>query len=123
MGTAAIIKIEAKPTIPYEDGCLLWAGNISGYGYGRINTGEPEQLVHRIVFQARVRALLPDEQIDHECHNKAAHEGLCAGGVSCLHRRCLNPKHLRAVTVAENLGASPFTGQGRRLSLRLTASG
>lgn len=33
--------------------------------------------------------------LDHECHNR---DLTCPGGPSCLHRRCVNPAHLRPAT-------------------------
>lgn len=108
-------KINKWTKIPYEDGCLLWSGHISVYGYGLLRTvGYSENLVHRIVFEAHVRELHPGEQVDHVCHNRSADAGGCQGGVTCLHRRCINPEHMRATTNQSNLEASPLTHAGRK---------
>ncbi|WP_433379445.1 hypothetical protein [Streptosporangium sp. CA-115845] len=89
---------------------------ISTYGYGVIkaqqgfgNSKSVELLVHRVVFEAERRPLLPGEQVDHTCHNEAAAQGTCAGGVTCLHRRCYRSDHLRATSQNDNIASSPYT--------------
>lgn len=93
-----------------QPGCWDWRGTVSAAtGYGLIgNCG-----VHRIMWE-EVNGPIPEGMVlDHSCHNEAARRGECAGGPSCLHRRCVNPEHLRLVTHAENLSASPLTANGR----------
>lgn len=81
-----------------SDGCWTWTGTISGGGYGHCWTGERVGLAHRFAYELWVGQIPEGLQIDHTCHNVAATRGECAGGTSCLHRRCVNPTHLEAVT-------------------------
>ena len=54
---------------------------------------------HRVAFMlANGRWLTPDEHIDHECHDSA----VCKLRTRCLHRRCIDPVHLKATTQDEN---------------------
>lgn len=90
--------------------CLLLKGQPSKYGMIKFR-GRP-MLAHRISFE-KWNGHIPDGLvIDHVCHNEAAMRGECSGGSSCYHGRCVNPVHLRAVTPAVNIGASPLTGNG-----------
>lgn len=81
------------------EGCWRWTGTINHEGYGLIMVpmGKKRRLsamVHRLIYMHLVDPDLPDDlQVDHTCHKPA----WCAGGVSCLHRRCFNPDHLEAV--------------------------
>lgn len=89
-------------------GCLLWRGYADRHGYGRISTpGIPEgnrynrqSLVHRESYGLFVGPLVPGLTIDHLCHTR---DPLCEGGVTCRHRRCVEPSHLEQVTAEENL--------------------
>lgn len=42
-------------------------------------------------------------EVDHLCHTEALRAGLCGGGLTCNHRRCIRPEHLEVVTRAENV--------------------
>lgn len=86
------------------DGCWLWTGAISARGYGQIGVGGKTRSTHRVAYECMVGAVPPGLQIDHTCHNT---DPTCAGGVTCRHRRCLNPAHLEAVTALVNLSRSP----------------
>jgi len=79
------------------DACWPWLGRLTGQGYGRWWTRRDGRKVchraHRVALQLE---LGPTTLVaDHECHNRDLD---CAGGPSCVHRRCCNPAHLAAVT-------------------------
>lgn len=81
--------------------CILWpADHIKPNGYGWISVKGKLEYAHRFVMG------LPDGQVGHACHDRAAAAGECAGGPTCLHRRCVNPDHLVVQTAAENLASS-----------------
>jgi hypothetical protein len=92
-----------------EDGCLIWNGCRDGDGYGRVQTGVvvngrvPRKKAHRIAYELWVGPIPEGHEIDHICHNVS---NTCPGG-KCLHRRCIEPAHLRAVTGRVNRNASP----------------
>ena len=60
--------------------------------------------VHRFVYRALVEPIPDGKEIDHRCHNV---DPSCPSDASCLHRRCVNPDHLEAVTHRENMDRSP----------------
>jgi hypothetical protein len=96
--------------------CFIFNGHKDKRGYGRVAglTPGPKTLTaHKVSYEKWNGPAPPGTVIDHECHNKAAHNRLCAGGNSCIHRACINPAHLRAVTPIENNSASPHTAKGR----------
>jgi hypothetical protein len=84
-----------------EQGCLLWLGYVDkDNGYSQIGYGAHQKFLgHRLIFGLAVRPLEPDEHVDHRCHNT---DLFCGGNGTCLHRRCLEPAHLEAVSQAEN---------------------
>lgn len=91
------------------DGCWRWNGNpdrVRGLGvrypsgYGQIGRN---LLTHRVVWE-HLRGPIPAGLVlDHECHNR---DLTCAGGPTCLHRRCVNPDHLAPKTTPQNARAS-----------------
>lgn len=107
----AILRL-LEQTTPGPNGCVIWTSGThkSGYGIARVETRN--QFVHRALYGLINGPVARGIHIDHACHNQ---DTSCAGGVSCLHRRCINPHHLEAVTAAENARRSPHTQVGRNL--------
>ena len=72
--------------IPVENGCLIWEGCCSRWGYGQVNVGGVIVYVHRWVWEL-VHGPIPDGwEVDHLCRN----------------RRCGKLEHLEAVPKAVN---------------------
>lgn len=86
--------------------CWLWTGYLDKDGYGRIDRGRGVLFAHRLFYEYYKGQISKGLQIDHTCHNKDTN---CAGGVSCRHRRCVNPEHLDSVTYLENQSRSPHS--------------
>ncbi|MFI0822281.1 HNH endonuclease signature motif containing protein [Streptomyces sp. NPDC021098] len=71
----------------------------NGNGYVRIYVERKRWFAHRLAYTMFVGPIPDGLVIDHACHNQ---DSSCPGGLSCLHRQCVNPAHLEAVTQAEN---------------------
>ena len=69
-----------------ESGCWDWCGEIMNSGYGRLWADGARHLAHRYFFEQNAGPIPAGHEIDHTCSNK----------------RCVNPKHLDAVTTTEN---------------------
>ena len=96
--------------------CLVWTGKTDSKGYGVITmatgTGRKKQQLHRVVYEEFVGPIPDLYQIDHICHSSDPEA--CPGPSNCLHRRCWNPGHLRAVTAAENMRGRKLRGGRKR---------
>lgn len=94
--------------------CFVFLGRKNSRGYGEVTASPGSRsgyaLAHVVSFEKWYGPVPAGLVVDHVCHNEAAWAGLCAGGV-CIHRACINPVHLRAITLAENFAASPLTGR------------
>lgn len=87
---------------PQASGCWLWTGingTRDGYGKFQPSPGQPKQMAHRWSYEAFIGPIPEGMQIDHLCHTDDTE---CPGGRDCVHRRCVNPEHLEAVTASEN---------------------
>lgn len=97
--------------------CWTWTGSISpDTGYGRIAVDRKDRRAHRVVYELLVGPIPQGMTLDHECHNIAAALGECPGGVTCPHRRCVNPAHLVVRGIWDN------TRRGNSFSARFAAA-
>ncbi|MFC4067990.1 HNH endonuclease [Actinoplanes subglobosus] len=72
--------------MPLEDGgCVVWAGAVTGSGYGAIRDNGKVEYVHRVVARSQGWSI-EGMTIDHLCHN----------------RLCVNYRHLAVVPREEN---------------------
>lgn len=104
---------------PYA--CHLWTAGLTPSGYGVFRVGSLTNgtrrtvSAHQWLWEQTHGEILIDPMrnrkfpLDHDCHNRAAFAGECAGGVTCLHRRCVNLRHIEQSTDAKNVLNSPCT--------------
>lgn len=98
-------KVTIPTTIGWQNKCWEWNGCVtkeSGHnrqtagvsgGYGQFRVGRTRYRAHRWIFQ-KIHGWLPDV-VDHTCNN----------------RRCVNPNHLRASDLSDNLVQAYARGQ------------
>jgi hypothetical protein len=67
--------------------CWNWTASINTHGYGMFNLGTKIRGAHRFSYELLVGSIPEGMLIDHKCHN----------------RHCVNPEHLRLVTMKQNL--------------------
>lgn len=100
--TALRQQAEQKET-QWETRCWPWPGSVTAKGYGVTSDGRQ---AHVVAYERGVGPVPFGLEIDHNCHNL---DSDCPGGIVCMHRRCVNPAHLEAVTHRENV----LRGKGR----------
>lgn len=85
------------------ESCWLWKKSVIKDGYGllrrKINGKAFNIFVHRLSWITQYGEIPDGMVVDHTCHNPAD----CSGGVTCQHRRCINPSHLALTTTKQNL--------------------
>jgi hypothetical protein len=82
-----------------ESGCWLWTGPlISGYGQFYVAGAQIKVPAHRWSYEYWVDPIPPGMTIDHICHQPQD----CRGGLTCPHRACQNPDHMKIETPLEN---------------------
>lgn len=95
---------ELRSRVMITPTCWLWTGQITTDGYGLLSIGgkrsegRRDLNVHRVAYEAAIGRIPAGLVLDHICHDPAT----CVGGRTCIHRRCLRPDHLRAVSAAAN---------------------
>jgi hypothetical protein len=82
-----------------DGGCWLWTATLINSGYGRFWLAGKTELAHRVAYELWVGPIPVGVEVDHLCHNPDT----CNGGVTCPHRRCVNPDHLILVPHRLNL--------------------
>lgn len=92
--------------------CIPFDGHVAPDGYGRIDRDGRKLAAHRVAYEQANGPVPAGLTVDHTCHNR---DSECEGGTSCVHRRCINPDHLEAVTRGENTLRSPNSPPGRNL--------
>lgn len=83
----------------YTD-CILWGGESSRNGYGRISVLGVKRQVHRVLWELEHGPIPEGMVLDHLCRN----------------RHCVNTAHMELVTMRENTlrGVSPVAMLWRR---------
>lgn len=94
--------------------CWLWLGSIDNRtGYGQIgdtkNGKKGVSRVHRVAYEDQYGPIPQGFDVDHNCHTEECGKT----GVECLHRRCVNPSHLDAVSHQRNMIRDGSTIVGR----------
>lgn len=81
-------RFSTKYVVRIDTGCWEWTAAIQSSGYGSFGYGGKGKtvLAHRWSYEHHVGPISTGLTIDHLCHNT----------------RCVNPKHLEPVTLAEN---------------------
>jgi hypothetical protein len=99
--TASIEDRVASSFVELTNGCWEWRLGINAYGYGKIKYQGRTLGAHAVSYKLKHGwdAIEESFELDHLCHTL---DKACVGGVTCRHRRCINPDHLEIVSKVEN---------------------
>jgi hypothetical protein len=94
----AVVRIRRR--LIFEGDCLVYTGQLTNLGYGKIKTSGRTQSVHRVWWLSHGREIPSGLELDHLCKN----------------RRCICLDHLEVVTHRENVlrGNSPPARNARK---------
>lgn len=96
--------LRKKCSVDADSGCWLWLGYVDKENYGRWRipgSGNNPTGAHQVAYALYKEQVPKGMQLDHTCHDPKT----CAGGITCVHRRCVNPEHLVACTPKQNRSA------------------
>lgn len=68
-------------------GCWLWLGYVHRTGYGHITRNQSKEMAHRFSYEKHIGPIPKGYTLDHLCRV----------------RRCVNPFHLKPITLRENV--------------------
>lgn len=94
------------------DECWLWPTSINQYGYGRVRFEGKQWSIHRLIYEWSIGPIPDGHEIDHTCHDDSCPS---EGRGPCQHRRCGNPRHLKAVTPSLNKQRRAVSGPPRNI--------
>lgn len=83
----------------YTTPCWVWLLSVDESGYARQSAPGRTKVPMHVFNYEQKHGPMPEGMVpDHLCHNPKT----CAGGITCSHRRCINPDHIEPVTRATN---------------------
>ncbi|MGW3927818.1 sigma factor [Streptomyces microflavus] len=98
-------------TTPGPNGCVIWTGNTNNNGYPRLAINGRAVNAQRIAHEQFVGPIPEGHTVGRTCYQV---DLSCKGGVTCLHRRCINPGHLFTMTSSEaGRSGRSIAGTGR----------
>ena len=81
--------------------CIIWKQSLKETGYGQTFFQGKVTRAHRAAWIKAHGPIPAGLVLDHTCHDPKE----CEGGVTCIHRACVNIDHLRLITQQENVMA------------------
>lgn len=93
------IAVWAEPDL--NSGCLLWGGTVTRDGYGQVTISNKRVYIHRVVWEESNGAIPKGFCVCHKCDTPS----------------CINPDHLFAGSVADNMADKTLKGRARGGSL------
>lgn len=101
------VRYRASVSVQEPGDCWPWTGTvISTTGYGQLYWDSHPVSAHVAGWELATGLIAANFWVDHICHNRDMN---CPGREDCLHRRCQNPMHWKAVTPGVNLARSRLT--------------
>ena len=110
-----------RRTVRTEDGCWRFTGGVNSRGYVNVSAGRRGLMIlgHRLAILARDGDIPDGMTVDHQCHDSHT----CRLDADCPHRRCVNPAHLKVMSMRDNAARkweSGLCAEGHELTRRAT---